>query len=364
MSLFKMSLLITVLSLTAFKVWSKPSWSASMQSLQKTLAELEPFLFNSKAFNDPSKQTFLKEKFESLAKESKNISHSPTLMDKDPTVRFVATQFAGDLARSSAAFNEGKTEFARYQAVKVTSSCIQCHTRMQQGPAFTFSKTESFFSLMPPAEQAEYLIASRRFDQAFQLLVKYFEDPEKEALSPWSLDKAAGLAMIIAVQYEQDIKKAEKISDLILKDKTKPLFLKEKAEQWKKSIAKWKAEKKKPANLADLSNLLKTKESEVDAMRVIPEVLKFLGKSRSASETGEALLLAGESYEMLNQISPMELHENYYESCIHNVPHTGVAKKCYKKLHNSVRVGYSGSRGTNIPVEVEVWLNKLKVLTE
>lgn len=343
-----------------FHVSSAQKWNASMQNLQKTLSELEPFLFNLKEFNNPDKQTFLREKFQQLAEESKNINHNPTLVSKDPTVRFVASRFQSDLERAEEAFSSGKTDFARYQLMKVTSSCIQCHTRMQQGPSFSFKKSESFFDLMSPSEQAEYLIASRRFDQAFDLILKNIKNAKEGNPTNWQVENMAGLAMIVAVQYQQDQKKALKVVEALEENESTPIYLRAKAQEWKRSLNAWKEEKKKPRSFAELRKLLEKKVSEVDAMRVIPEVLDYLEGDLPPAAQGEALLLAGEAYEVLNDVSIMDLHENYYESCILNAPHTPVAKKCYKKLESSVYLGYTGSGGKHVPADVEIWLSKLK----
>lgn len=341
-----------------------PNWSASMRSLQKNLTDLEPFLFNLKDYNDPSKQTFIKEKLAALAKESKNIGHNPTMIDRDPTVRFVASQFASDLERASLSFNEGKTEFARYQVMKVASACIQCHTRMQQGPAFNFSKSESFFNLMPPADQAEYLIASRRFDQAYDILIKQLEQEGPAKPNVWQAERMVGLALTIAVQYQQNIKNTEKLMTVLQKNKSTAVPIRDRMSGWKKSIDKWKGESTKVLSLDDYQKILKSKSSEIDAMRIIPGILSILSEKLSQEKLGQGLLLAGEAYEVLAPLFPMELHENYYESCVRNVPHTAMAKKCFMKLQDSIRSGYSGSRGVNIPLDIEVWLNNLNKLAE
>lgn len=336
------------------------SWSESMQSLQANLSDIEPLLFDSKEFNAPKNQAFLKEKIHQLAVVSKKLSHSPTLIHRDPTVRFVASQFSNTLQRADQAFAAGKTDFARYQVMKVTSSCVQCHTRMHQGPEFNFKKTEGFLKKMPVIDQAEFLIASRKFEEAFNLLVKSLEAPGQENIFAGQADRAAGLALMVAVQYEQNQKKASLVVNTIKKNSSMPYFLKNKAQSWEQSISQWKSEKKKPTTLAHYRELFKKKKSEVEAMRVIPGVLAILSKDLPNDQLGQALLLAGESYEALSDISTMDLHENYYESCIRNQPRSAVSKVCFQRLEESVRMGYTGSSGTHIPLDVEVWLNQLR----
>ncbi len=95
-------------------------------------------------------------------------------------------------------------------------------------------------------------------------------------------------------------------------------------------------------------------------MRAMPVGLSRLAEDISGNELGEALLMVGKAYEFLADFQPMDLHENYYESCIRSVPHSQVAKKCWGRLKASVEMGYTGTSGMNIPVDIEIWLGRLK----
>lgn len=74
-----------------------PTWTGSMKNLHGLLTTIEPLIFDSKQFVLEKNQSLLKFTIQGLAEESKNISHSPTLISRDPTVRYVAGQFAEDL---------------------------------------------------------------------------------------------------------------------------------------------------------------------------------------------------------------------------------------------------------------------------
>lgn len=336
-----------------------PSWSGSMKNLQKILSEVEPFLFNTKEFNDPSNQVFIGKRIQLLAAESKNISHNPTLVNRDPTVRFVASQFSQNLYRANEAFKSGRVEYARYEVMKVTNACIQCHTRMQQGPEFSFTRNESFLKKLPVLDQAEFLIASRNYNQAYELLLKSLSTDQRGSVQFWQLDRMANLALQIAVQYEQSPDKALQVVTAIESSKQIPISLRDRAREWKSEILGWKSEGQKKVSLSTLQQLVRKNKSEIAAMRAIPSLLSLLSSDLASDEYGEALLLTGESYEILSHISHMALHENYYESCIRNSPHTKTARTCHKNLVRSVGLGYSGSSGIHIPLNIEIWLDQL-----
>lgn len=336
-----------------------PSWSGAMTGLQKNLSAMEEYIYDPNKFNDPGNRDFLKQQISEMAKQAENLTHNPTLLHRDPTVRFVANRFAEDVQRAHESFEEGKSPFARYQLMKVSSSCVQCHARMQQGAEFRWKKEETFLKNLSPASQVEFLIASRRFDQASAVTSKNLSEVQ-EGLNVLDLEKLAHLGLMITVQYQNDPLGASKMIRLIQKSSVISPFFRQQTTEWNEAIQRWKNEKKRPKTVADWRRVFQDRESEVEAMRVIPGVLEIMTTSPHGPHVGEALLLLGEAYEVINEILPMELHENYYAACIESVPHTSTSKKCFSKLSQSIHIGYSGSSGTHIPVEVEIWLEKLK----
>lgn len=334
------------------------SWSGTMRGLQKNLSALDEYIFDPVKFASPANHNFLQQQISEMAQQSKNLEHNPTMIHRDPTIRFVATQFSEDLARAKESFEEGKIPFARYQLMKVSGSCVQCHTRMQQGAEHRWKKEEPFLKSLTPAYQVEFLIASRRFDQAHQVLIENLK--KTEGLAILDIERLAHLGLLVTVQYQNDPSKAQQLVGLIQKSSSASPLLVQEARGWIASIQAWGKEKKKPETLTDWRQVFETRKNEIGAMRAIHGVLQLMMIQSAHLEVGEALLLLGESYEALNGLMPMDLHENYYASCIQSVPHTPTAQKCFDHLSDSIRLGYSGSSGIHVPVEVEVWLESLK----
>jgi len=54
------------------------------------------------------------------------------------------------------------------------------------------------------------------------------------------------------------------------------------------------------------------------------------------------------------------LGDTYFEACIHRAPHTELAESCYRKLEESTLAGYTGSAGTQVPLDVEKKLTRLR----
>lgn len=321
---------------------------------------LEPYIFDKKKFNDSKNLKFLSKEIHNLAMESANVKHDPTILSRDPTVRFVSIHFAEELHRADKNFQGGWQEFSRSQLANVTSYCIECHTRLREGPEISSrNATEPYVNKLSIPDQIEFMIAFRQFDSAFNLALKTLKDIQPNSEVSSKADEIARLGLLVAVQYKQDKLKAQNLVAAIEKNSSLPSYLKQKNKLWKTSLAQWDPSESM-RTLSEIRILVKQRHSEIEDMQAIPALLQILTDDLSANELGEALLLTGESYESLNKISIMSLHENYYESCVRKVPKTKWAKICFRKLNDSIISGYTGSSGMHIPIDIQKSMKNLK----
>ncbi|MFZ3230995.1 MAG: hypothetical protein WA160_12375 [Pseudobdellovibrio sp.] len=312
-----------------------PVWNESMQSLKKNLLSLQPYIFNKEKFNNVESKNFLIKEIHDLAQEAKNIRHDPMVSSKDPTVRFVSIQFAEELQKADLNFNTGYAELSRSRLVKVTGYCIECHARLKDGPEFNFQGSEqAYLKQLAVTDQVEFMIAFRQFDSAFNLVITTIKEIQQKKTENFETNRLAQLGLIIAVQYKQDAIMAARITDAIQKNKFLPEFLKRKNLQWKKSLAAWTLNDSL-RTLPDVQNLLKLHYSEIEDMRAITALLRILSDDLNEEQLGEALMLTGESYEKINSIYKLSLHENYYESCVRKAPKTKWAELCFNKLNEA-----------------------------
>jgi hypothetical protein len=68
----------------------------------------------------------------------------------------------------------------------------------------------------------------------------------------------------------------------------------------------------------------------------------------------------GICYLTLDQDFFMDFDRMYLRTCIQEYPKSPIAKKCYNLLEESIYLGYSGSSGTHIPLDVMKELNRFK----
>ena len=75
----------------------------------------------------------------------------------------------------------------------------------------------------------------------------------------------------------------------------------------------------------------------------------------------QSYFMLGQVYDELILEGFWDLPESYYEACIHILPKSRTAQKCFKQLRENLVLGYSGSRGTLIPNQEYQRLEKLRV---
>ena len=165
--------------------------------------------------------------------------------------------------------------------------------------------------------------------------------------------------------------------ELINKSDEAPYYLKQNAVLWKTSIQDWMKEKnQKNRSTKDILRKSETlvkqgtsyqedssdRGGEIYFLRALSDLHLILAGALEKPELGEALYLTGRSYEAVKDLSIWTLHENYYESCIRSVPHSDWSGKCYKRLEESILLGYTGSAGVSIPPDVQSRLEEYKKL--
>jgi hypothetical protein len=302
--------------------------------------------------------------------------HNPQVQNSDPSLRFISTAFSEDLKRAKESLDENKREFARYTLLNVTAYCIECHTRTGSGPSFNSPILQKTLKSLNPMEKGEYLLSTREYGLAYNEFEKVIKNSLASQGNLFDLDRAVRYALSIAVKFQNDPRKSLEIAQLIEKSNRAPLYLRESAKSWDKSIQFWKKEKfKKNPKVDDvlkhseflvkegraLQSGLSERGGDIYFLRGLSQLLSLLSrKDLTKEQTGEALYLTGESYEAVRDLSMWSLHENYYEACIREVPHTPWSEKCYTRLEESIYFGYTGSSGLGLPADVQQKLDDFK----
>lgn len=359
------------------------NWSNKMQELSAALNKLLPFVSDSKEFNNPAHSA----EIDDATTRLKKLSHQVRNLDKpaaDPAYDSIAKMLDDDLARAISALHSGNRDYARLTIRESIGYCIQCHTQAANGPSFP--KLELGFepSKLSPLGQGDYYAATRQFDSALTAYRKGIEDPAYAKKDIFAWERAARSGLAIAVRFNESPKDSKKIARAIARNQSAPQSLKIAAGSWIKAIDRWAKETPLkpsvsqaggPELLARAERLMKEADAQADNenehgqdilyLRASSDLHKWLashpGKPDEADASrARALYLAGRAAEASRELNFWTLHERYYEMCIEAMPHSDQAKECFKKLNDSVLMGYTGSSGLHLPPEETARLGRLK----
>lgn len=353
--------------------------AASMQTMKSTLAGLLPFLVDRQAFEAPQNQGRIQKDIAAMRDISKNVSHANFKTHSDPSYGFLSEGFKEELQRSSEAFDLGKKEFARYSLMNLTSYCIECHTRTSSGPSFDSPELNQVLNRQRPLEKGEYLLAARQFDAALAEFMKVLDTHEDGKFNFYDFDRALRYALSITVKFQRDPNKTEMVIEKMSKSSKLPYFIRQASSSWSQSVQSWKKEKS-AKNLTTAQRIQRADElvqrgrrsqqgqsdrsGDVDLLRGLSELHQIMWADLPKDQLGHVLYLTGQAYESVRDMASWTLHENYYETCVRRVPHTSWAASCYKSLEESLFMGYTGTSGTHIPMDVQVKLSELEKLAK
>ena len=95
-----------------------------------------------------------------------------------------------------------------------------------------------------------------------------------------------------------------------------------------------------------LQGILSNHAIKNNKSELMPEILYWLGRIENQAHT----------------LYLYSLGDTYLKKCIYHYPKSKIAKKCYKAYADSIRFGFTGSMGTQIPNDIKQELKKLKSL--
>lgn len=265
--------------------------------------------------------------------------------------------------------------FAQKRLKALTALCISCHSQLSEsaaentfGSAIKKVKRESFDS---DFAYGNYLFLVRRFNEAesyFDLSVEQSLNNQNEA------ELYSSLRRMISINTKIDLnpKKANVFINKYLTHPKMPALAKSTLGTWKKSLAKWNNFNAKKVKSID--GFIKTYLAplEVDkgqiaggdndvTLLVASGVLsKYLNDSPKTKLAPEILYWLSIAERRLSNTYFFSLSDLYLKDCVKLYPKSKYAKKCYNEYAENIEFGYSGSAGTDIPIEEKQELERLK----
>lgn len=265
--------------------------------------------------------------------------------------------------------------FAQKRLKALTALCISCHSQLSEsaaentfGNAIKKVKRENFES---DFAYGNYLFLVRRFSESekyFDLAIeKSLKDQTEEELYP-----SFRRLISINTKIELNPKKANAFIDKYVADPKVPALARNTLETWKKSLGKWKNFNTK--KIKSIDGFIKTYlaplevekgqtaggENDITLLIGSGVLSKYLNDSPKTKLAPEILYWLSIAERRLSNTFFFSLSDLYLKDCVKLYPKSKYARKCFNEYAENIEFGYSGSGGTDIPVEEKQELERLK----
>ena len=347
-----------------------------MAEITQSLRQLLPFTVAEKQFADPDVRPTVSKALVTLAQ------HTEVLTEHVATAS-VGTQFLSKaLARYSATalrdYEAGYYQGVQYRIRRLTSFCIACHSRLPSAADSSLAEdlvTTSTLAGVTPLQRANLQVATRQFDAALTTFEHIFID---SSVHPADIVNGPLIDyLIICLRVKQDGYRPITTLRSLLNRADLPMVWQENANFWINSLHRWHDEINQPATLARGRQLIevatKPPTYAMDRRPLIQYLIassllnRFIATRQGAGEAkavAESYYLLGLAEYRIGRDYWVLQGEHFLERAIRLAPHSTFARSAYELLEEETIVGYTGSAGIQIPVEVQQHLDELKHLLQ
>lgn len=347
-----------------------------MSGLFMVTSEILPLVLDKQKFESKKNAKIIRAQMLKLkALSEKMASKSKRFEDSDPSIRFVSERFAEDINYAIDIWDKGGTDVTRGVLRNVTDYCITCHTRTSKGAHFNSAYLPKGFASMPLLSRAEYLAATRQFDEALKLYEHILSDRPLAQLNPGAWAESVRKTLAISVRVKDSphlaLEMISRVQDS--PESVLPAMTAEIAE-WRVAAKAWIAEKPKAlenddAKRAEASRLLKEAEIAerkvkgaglIQNLRASAILHELLSRTQGGEGYQELLFMAGNMANSLKGLNLWTMQDAYFERCIRIDPNSSLAKKCYDNYESSLLRSYGASSKANLPEFIQNRLDLVK----
>jgi len=351
---------------------SDPSLNETMVNIGKTMEGLFPVMFDKK---DPDKaqQKMLNESIDRLIVLFDNAK--PHIDTKSPTYRISFEVIKTQLAHAVISTKYKNYNYTKSILKDITRICTSCHTQdLKARTLFPDVKRPTFRS---DYEFAEFNYMTRNYKTAVDFFYKYL-DSNPDIGEPELLTIMKQMVTInIQIYYQPD--DALALLNRLAKYKGHTKFSRKTLEEW---IAGVNDLKKDPYSQKPITNLeemnirvqkilgnlqepgsaqFPNKRERIARLWLRGALYHYLNTHPSADEIPVVLYWLSIVDRSINFSIYYSLADMYLKECIVRYTRHPYARKCFDEYKENIILSYSGSRGTDIPDDIQDELNALEI---
>lgn len=373
-SILPVTLYLACSIFTPFTYAATESLNQTMVNIGHTMEDLFPILFDNQE-PDAKQQKKLQastKRLITLFDEAK-----PHIDAKSPTYGVSFAAIKAQLSHAKSAIKYENFKYAKSILRDITTICASCHTQDEKTRTLFPNVKRDFFQ--SDREYAEFNYITRQYDTAIDYLNKHLKGADIDEAELLSIMKQI-ITIYIQINYQPD--EASKALAKLKSYKHHTKFTRKTLDEWIEGIK-------------ELNRNPERKQPVKDFKTLKLEVHKILGDLHEAGsaqfpnkrERIARLWLRGSLYHYLNTKPhkdeiPMILYwlaiidqsinfsiyyslsDMYLKECMLRHTRHPFARKCFEEYKENIILSYSGSRGTDIPEDIQQELKALRIRIE
>ncbi|MDP6979676.1 MAG: hypothetical protein QF570_13910 [Myxococcota bacterium] len=349
--------------------------AAALRDMREIFASIQvllPLTVDDQAFRSAEAHDRILAAFDRLAKHS--VKAGDHIAGDDRRINYLAGELSNAALEAKDLFENREYPHAQFLVRRFTDFCIACHTRvpsLADSPLTQGFVSDRAIAKLSPVQRASIQVATRRFDDALASYEAIFASDTRpaELLEPLT----EYLRVAIRVKYDLDRARGE-----LEKFSRRPdlwSILKTDVEDWLAALDRFSESALSPPSIERARRML----DDAHANRRYPldsrgglvqrdlaasELHRYLDKhsGESGADVAEVYYLLG----LIEGRSPFGhlVYESdfYLESAIRLSPQTSIGRNAFALLEERAIVGWTGSGGTRMPLEVRRKLDALRAL--
>lgn len=349
----------------------------SMYQVLEQLTALEPYVVSERKFTDKANEKDIQTRLDTLGRLFHEVIAKKDL--RSPTFRLTGKALENHFTNARQLFRVGQKQYARWMLESVPTACASCHTQLPEAPKPLWGLDESNFQ-GTDFEKAEFLFATRNYDPALRLYDKVVADYPGNAstvrLESQEVERALQRKLLIYVRTKRNAAAGAASFEADLKNSQLPPHVKTYLAGWIQQLKKAARERVFDFNKASAAQTLKYAHRWFDEntprVSIAPDHPKLVGHLQATSalygyldthaadaSTPEMLYWLAVGEYAFNRSFFFSLGNMYLLECMRRYPDHPMAKRCYQEYADEMRLMYSGSRGVDLPPEVDEALRTL-----
>jgi len=351
----------------------EPEPRTTMHRVFEALSQLLPVAMEEDQWSDPDQVEAIQTWLDVLAGATRDLAaHART---RDPGFRYLSYSLAANVEEIKYRFEAGRADQARYFLLESTKNCVACHSGLPRAREFPLAGklTESLeLERLSPHEQAQIAVMTRRFEDALSIWEDLFRD---ENVPPASLDLGGYLLdyLEIAIRVVGDVERPLPVLKALAEREDASPQLSMLLEVWRDDLKQYGPEIHGEVSLDHARKLVGSTDLDdagaAGRERMVRDIVattvlrRFIDQeSVTDPDLARAFYLLGFVERRSVGSFWVPQAEFHFEACMRLDADGPYARDAFRLYEESIQIGYGGSAGVQLPVDVQAKLQELRKL--